>query len=145
MSYKADSTKQMIQVALDKLHISPTQLAGMLGVSERSLNEWKTLGLGDLTPKAKRLSRLFEVLSFISENYEKMGTLNYMKILMDGQITLDPDDEEFGITSLMTFITSDPENKAWVANVKEAMASFENNEFLVVGRKSHEIRYASGS
>jgi hypothetical protein len=145
MSYRADSTKEMIHTILDKLQVSPTQLAALLGVSERSLIEWKSLGLGELTPKAKRLSRLYDVLSFVSEKYEKIGKLNYMKILIDGRITLDPTDDEFGFTSLITFITSDPENTAWVANVKEAMESFTVEELLIKGKDRHDVRYASGS
>lgn len=140
-----DSTKQMIHFALEKLQISNTQLAAMLGVSEKSLNDWKNLQMGDLTPKAKRLKRLYEVLSYLEHTYGKMLNLNYMKILIDGLIVLDPSDEEFGHTTLLTFITSDPENTAWVGNVKMAMESFEPDEVLTLGSNKNASRLVSRS
>lgn len=145
MNKHVDSTKQMIEYSMEKLNLSSTQLAALLGVSERSLNEWKTLQMGDLTPKAKRLLRLFEVLSYLETHFDSSKNLNYMKVLFDGLIILDPNDDEFGHTTLLTFITSDPENKAWVANVNMAMESFEPDEVLTLGHKKDVSRYISRS
>ena len=59
-----DGLKQAIAELSDALSIRETYLAGFLGVTEKSLNEWKKLGMGDLTPKAHRLVRLHEVVSY---------------------------------------------------------------------------------
>ena len=69
MKTSFDSVKQTISTLTEILRINEAHLAGMLNVTEKSLHEWKKLGVGDLTPKAKRLKRSFEVVVFIQNNY----------------------------------------------------------------------------
>jgi len=123
MEHKADSTKEMIHKLTELLKINNAYLAGMLGVSEKSLNDWKGLGLGDLTPKAKRLKRLFEVVVYLKNKHPGIVASDYSKLLINGRVTIDPHDEEDGSTALINFVVSEPDAKIWVGAVEEAVRS----------------------
>ncbi len=129
MISKPDSTKQMVHFLTEELSINNSYLAGMLGVSEKSLNDWKSLPMGDLTPKAKRLMRLFQVISYLKTNFKEVSHKEYKNVLLNGRIVLDPNDEEDGTTSLMSFVISEPEAKAWPAIVEAAVNSLEIKNF----------------
>lgn len=123
-THKFDGIRGAIAVVTNILGINETYLAGFLGVTEKSLNEWKRLGSGELTPKAKRLKRLYEVIEFIRDQYPKVSSNEIKSVLENGRITIDPDDEEDGTTALLSFILAEPEFKYWPAIVKEAVEDY---------------------
>jgi hypothetical protein len=129
-SHQFDSTRGAIVHLTSSLGINDAYLAGFLGVSEKSLHSWKPLGAGELTPKAKRLKRLFEVVSYLESNFPKIPKVKYKSFLESARITIDPSDDEDGSTALITFILEEPETKAWVGSVREAVENYFNNEFI---------------
>lgn len=124
MTTSFDSVKQAINTLTKLMGINETYLAGMLNVTEKSLNEWKKLGAGDLTPKALRLKRCFEVATYIQKNFsESIKTSEIKNVLENGRITLDPDDEDDGTTALISYILAHPDG-IWVPVTKEAVENY---------------------
>jgi hypothetical protein len=119
-----DSIKQAITFITKTLNFNETYLAGFLGVTEKSLNEWKKRGLGDLPPKAKRLVRLFEVVQYLQTRHPEIPQSAYKSLIENGRITIDPNDPEDGSTSLISFILAEPEASAWAPCVEEVVREF---------------------
>jgi hypothetical protein len=119
-----DSVRGAITVMTTTLGFNETYLAGFLGVTEKSLNDWKKQGAGELTPKSKRLKRLYEVIQYIQSQYSNIPNTELKPLLENGRITLDPNDEEDGTTALISFILAEPESTAWVGSVKEAVSDY---------------------
>lgn len=125
MNTSFDSVKQAISTLTETLRINEAHLAGMLNVTEKSLHEWKKLGVGELTPKAKRLKRTYEAVAFIKNNFSAdINTSEIKNVLENGRITIDPNDEEDGTTALISFIRAHPETDVWVPSVKEAVSDY---------------------
>lgn len=123
-SHQFDSTRGAISYLTSLLGINEAYLAGFLGVSEKSLHSWKPLGAGELTPKAKRLKRLFEVVNYLENKFPNIQKKKYKSFLESARITIDPSDEEDGSTALITFIIEEPESSAWVGSVREAVENY---------------------
>lgn len=129
-SHIFDSTRGAITYLTTTLGINDSYLAGFLGVSEKSLHSWKPLGPGDLTPKAKRLKRLFEVVSYLESEFPKIPKARYKSFLENSRITINPNDEDDGSVALITFIIEEPDTKAWVGSVREAIENYFGEEYL---------------
>jgi hypothetical protein len=124
MLTRPDSVKQVIANLTAVLNINETYLAGFLGVSEKSLNEWKKLGMGELTPKAYRLTRLDEVIAYLKKNHSEVPASVYKSLVENGRIVTDPTDPEDGSISLLNFIIEDPKAKVWTSSVEEVVKGF---------------------
>lgn len=119
-----DSIKQAVAVITKIFKINETHLAGFLGVSEKSLNDWKKRGMGDIPPKAKRLVRLFEVVQYLQNKHGEIPEASYKNLIENGRITIDPNDHDDGTTSLLSYICAEPEARAWVPCVEEVVREF---------------------
>ncbi len=109
-----DNLKQASELLVEALGINNrTMLAGLLGVTERSLQEWEKKPLGEITPKAKRLVLLYNLVRFMEQQFPSVPKELYKEILENSRVVLDPDDEEEGSISLMNMIISDPSEKYW--------------------------------
>lgn len=120
---RADSTKQMISELTSAFQVNETYLAGFLMVTEKSLNEWKKLPMGDLTPKAYRLTRLHQVLRYIEEKHPEVPTAAYKSIVENGRVAVDNADD-YGSVSLLNFILTVPESQFWIPCVEQVISEF---------------------
>jgi hypothetical protein len=137
---RLDSLKQAISELTETLGITETYLAGFLGVTEKSLNEWKKLGMGDLTPKAKRLLRLYEVVEYLKSAHPEVPTSAYKSLIENGRIVIDPKDSEDGSLSLLNFIIEEPESKIWLPCVKDVVHEFIRNNLKETERPRENYR-----
>jgi hypothetical protein len=116
-----------MQAAIDKmlgtLAINRSYLAGMLGVSERTLVEWRNRTPSELPPKARRLLRLIEVIEMIEKSGAGKG-VEILRILQNGRVPLGGEDEDTGSVSLVGYINAFPEDGGWRANVSQAVEEF---------------------
>lgn len=109
-----DNLKQATDILVNALGVNNrTMLAGLLGVTERSLQEWEKKPLGEITPKAKRLVLLYNLVRYIEQQFPMVPAKMYREILENSRVVIDPDDLEDGSTSLMNMVISDPEEKYW--------------------------------
>lgn len=132
------SPKQIVMNLMDMLDTSPTSLAGMLGVSERSLSDWKGRTLANLPPKAHRLTRLYEVVKMVKTLRPDYSTQKIKALLENGRIPLGGADDEESI-SLIGYIQAEPTAKTWQSCLQSAIEDFEN----FIGHPSRERRHAS--
>lgn len=121
---EADGTKEMISELTKALQVSETYLAGYLGVTEKSLNEWKRLQMGDLTPKAHRLTRLYKVLRYLGRQHEDIPVTAYKNLIENGRVPFDAADEDIDSISLLNFILSEPESNYWIACVEQVVSDY---------------------
>ena len=115
-----DSTGQMIDFMRKALGISNTRLAALLGVSDRTLTEWRSKGVGDLRTKARRLVRLCDVVAKLQELAPQVPPLN---VLEDGCLPV-ADDEEIGSITLLSYVNAYPEDKGWRPCVTAALDDY---------------------
>ena len=111
--YTLDNLKQASEQLTRLLGVSRTMLAGLLGVTERSMSEWEKKSLNDITPKAKRLLLLYNLVRYIEQKYPKVPAKMYREILENSRVIFDPNDLEDGSISLMNMVISDPDEKYW--------------------------------
>ncbi|MES2614187.1 MAG: hypothetical protein V4591_02100 [Bdellovibrionota bacterium] len=124
-----DSTKQIIQAATYKLNINNSHLAGILGVSERTLFDWIQKPVEEIPPKGKRLIRLMEVIEYIGKYYPNQSSANrMMSILQDGRVPMGGADEETNSMALISYVAAFPEERGWVANVAAAIKDYISEE-----------------
>lgn len=133
----ADNTKQIISELTGALQVSETYLAGFLGVTEKSLNEWKRLKMGELTPKAHRLTRLYQVLRFLYENHTDIPVTAYKTIVENGRVPIDLGDEEDSTISLLNFILTEPDSKYWIPCVEKVVTEYKQH-MKITAEKPHE-------
>lgn len=121
---KAHKAKTSIESLIKQLAVSRTQLAAMLGVSDRAVSDWSNRTLEDLTTdKGLRFRRLNEVVTYLSS---KLGDKNhrYLKsIIEDGRVPISGvgDDDT---ASLISYICACPDEKGWRANVDAAFDEY---------------------
>jgi hypothetical protein len=115
---RMDSVKQMVDFSLDRLGVNRAYLAGLLGVSERTLSDWQNKQVGELLHKGRRLQRLVEVIHFIER---ERGRTVIMDVLQNGRVPMDGDDEDSNSIALIGYITAFPEEHGWIANVRAAL------------------------
>ncbi len=132
-----DNLKQASEILTGTLGVNRTLLAGLLGVTERSLQEWEKKPLGDITPKAKRLELLYNLIRFMEQKYPKVPAKMYREILENSRVVIDQDDPEDGSTSLMNMVISDPEEKYWPQIANSAIKEY-LDEIGFAGRGDRE-------
>lgn len=121
---KTHKAKESIEALLKQLAVTRTQLAAMLGVSDRAVSEWANRSIEDLTTeKGMRFRRLNEVVDYLSS---KLGDKNHSylrSIIEDGRIPMTGigDDDT---ASLISYICACPDEKGWRANVDAAFEEF---------------------
>lgn len=123
MNRDFDNINQAVSELSSWLGINETYLAGFLGVSPKSLTDWKKRSVGDLPPKASRLVRLYEVVCYLRKHYPDLQK-NYKGLLENGHIVIDPENEDEGTISLLNFILEEPNAKAWVPCVNHVVAEY---------------------
>jgi hypothetical protein len=131
-----DSVKGIVGFLKTALDASPTQLAGHLRISERTLTEWQQKsGLGDLKGKQLRLSRLAQVVSYLQEQRKEPDARN---VIVNGRVRIGPppdeDSEDDGTMSLMAWLVEFPEEQAWAGIVDEAANDYAQ---FVASRRQH--------
>lgn len=121
-----DTPNQAVGQLMEWLGINETYLAAFLGVTPKSLTDWKKRGIADLPPKAHRLVRLYEVVSYLRKRHPDLPLREYKGLLENGRLTIDPDDEEEGTISLLNFIIEEPDAKAWAPCVEQVFTEYQN-------------------
>ena len=124
---RADSTKRMIAEITSVFQVSETYLAGFLGVTEKSLNEWKRLPMGDLTPKAYRLTQLHKVMLHLQSKHPTVSANMYKSLIENGRVPFDSGDEDYNSIPLIGLIKADPESKLWMACVDHVINEYKQN------------------
>lgn len=132
-----DSLKQASDLLTGVLGVNRTMLAGLLGVTERSMSDWEKKALGDITPKAKRLVLLYQLVRFIEQKYPDVPHKMYREILENGRVVIDPEDSEDGSVSLMNMVISDPDEKYWPQIANSAIKEY-LDEVGFISRKKRE-------
>jgi type II secretory pathway component PulK len=121
---KAHKAKESIEALLKQLAVTRTQLAAMLGVSERAVSEWANRSIEDLTTdKGMRFRRLNEVVDYLSSKLGDKQHRYLRSIIEDGRIPMSGigDDDT---ASLISYICACPDEKGWRANVDAAFDEF---------------------
>lgn len=132
-----DSLKQASDLLTGVLGVNRTMLAGLLGVTERSMSDWEKKDLGDITPKAKRLVLLYQLVRFIEQKYPAVPHKMYREILENARVEIDPEDSEDGSVSLMNMVISDPDEKYWPQIANSAIKEY-LDEVGFISRKERE-------
>ena len=130
MNSQFDNCKQAMEELKDSLNISDIPLATMLGITERSLNHWKKQLVGELSPKAFRFKRLWEVVHYLHSEHPDLTPEQRRSILDNGRVVIDPHDPDEGTTTLINYIIADPKAFAYTGQVNEAVKSFMDDETL---------------
>lgn len=121
-----DNANQAVVQLTEWLGVNETHLAGLLGVTPKSLADWKKRNPGDLPPKAHRLERLYQVVTYLQKHHPEIQAKEYKGLIENGRITIDPDDAEEGSISLLNFINAEPEAKAWAPCVDSVIVDYKN-------------------
>ena len=121
-----DNPSQAVSQLIEWLGIGETYLAGFLGVSAKSLADWKKRGTGDLPPKAHRLVRLYEVVSYLKKYHSEVPPREYKGLIENGRIIVDPDNTEDGSISLLNFIVEEPDSRVWAPCVDGVVSEYKN-------------------
>jgi len=124
--FSFDTSNQAVTQLTEWLGIGETYLAGFLGVSSKSLADWKKRGTGDLPPKAQRLVRLYEVVSYLKKRHPDLPQREYKGLLENGRLVIDPEDDEEGSFSLLNFILEEPNAKVWASCVDQVVGEYQN-------------------
>lgn len=120
----AIKAKESIEALLKQLGLTRTQLAAMLGVSERAVSDWANRSMEDLTTdKGLRLRRLNEVVDYLSSKLSGRNHRYLRSIIEDGRIPMTGigDDDT---ASLISYICACPDEKGWRANVDAAFDEY---------------------
>ena len=121
---KTRKAKDIIDTLLKQLSVTRTQLAAMLGVSERALSDWANKSLDEMTTdKALRFRRLVEVVFYLNT---KVGDKNHnavRSILEDGRVPMSGVGDDDSL-SLISYICASPSDMGWRANADAAMSEY---------------------
>lgn len=119
-----DNLRQASNELTETLGINKTMLAGLLGVTERSMLEWEKKSLSDITPKSKRLVLLYNLVRFMEQKYPTISKKMYRELLENSRVVIDPDDLEDGSISLMNMVINDPDEKYWPQIASSAIENY---------------------
>src|ERR1039458_5124159 len=112
-----DSVPQAIDTLIHKLGRNQAYLAGLIGVSERTLSEWRSRGVGELPPKAARFVRLKNAVDYLLTQ-KKVAETELVDVLNNGRVPISqPIDEDNDSMALVAYLTSFPEEQAWALAV----------------------------
>jgi DNA-binding XRE family transcriptional regulator len=89
------------------LLINRSQLASLLGVSISCVIEWEKNLRNE---KLHRLSKLDQVLDYFVAHYPEINKTDYKNLLDNARVMIDPNDNEYGSTSLINLICSESYN-----------------------------------
>ena len=122
-----DTPSQAVAQLCELLGVNETYLAGFLGVTSKSLADWKKRQVGDLPPKGHRLIRLYEVVAYLRERHSEIPTKDYKGLLENGRFTVDPaETDEDSTISLLNFIIEEPRARAWVPCVDQVAREYQH-------------------
>lgn len=133
---KHQKAKESIEALIQQLMVSRTQLAAMLGVSERAISDWANRSIEDLTTdKGMRFRRLNEVVDYLSSKLGDKQHRYLRQIIEDGRVPMTGigDDDT---ASLIAYICACPDEKGWRANVD---AAFDEYMIHVNGRNQSGV------
>jgi transcriptional regulator with XRE-family HTH domain len=120
----AIKAKESIEALLKQLGLTRTQLAAMLGVSERAVSDWANRSMEDLTTdKGLRLRRLNEVVDYLSSKLWDRNHRYLRSIIEDGRIPMTGIGND-DTASLISYICACPDEKGWRANVDVAFDEY---------------------
>ena len=122
-----NSMKEAIASITKSLNFNETYMAGFLGVTVKTIDDWKKREMGDLPPKARRLVRLYEVIHYLQDRHKEIPESSYKNLIENGRITIDPSDPEDGSTTLISFILAEPAAKIWAPCVDEVVNEFQKS------------------
>lgn len=91
---------------------------------------------GDLTPKAHRLTRLRDVVTYLQKSHSEIQKGSIKSFIENARVTIDPTDVEEGSTTLLNLIIEEPESRTWVPCVEEAIKNY-GGSFIGSGQ-AHE-------
>lgn len=120
-----NSIKQASKLLMRNLDISKSNLAGMVGVSERTLDEWGKASIDDFASKSNRLIALYNVVRLIKKERPNISAKDCRCFLYNSRIVFDPEDEEEGSVSMISFILAHPEEKDWISAYNSALEEYE--------------------
>ncbi len=121
---KTQQVKDSIETLIKQLSVSRTQLAAMLGVSERALSDWANKSLEEMTTeKAQRFRRLVEVVSYLNAKVGGKNLNRVRNILEDGRVPMSGVGDDDSL-SLISYICASPGDMGWRANADAAMAEY---------------------
>ncbi len=119
-----DSVPQAIDMLVRALGRNQTYLAALLGISERTLSEWRSRGVGELPPKALRLVRLKDAVDYLL-NQKKIAATELVDVLNNGRVPISPPiDEDNDSMALVAYLTAFPEERAWMPAVDAALEDY---------------------
>jgi transcriptional regulator with XRE-family HTH domain len=118
-----DSYKQASTTLREAFGVNRTHLAGLMGVTEKSLLDWESRPVGDGTPKSKRLELLYEVTRFINSKFPELESVYYRRVLENSIVIFDHEDEE-GFITLMNLIVHDPSVQYWQPIVEKSITDY---------------------
>lgn len=122
---KTNTFDAIAEQLMSELDFSPTDLASMLGVSERSLSTWRKQNEENISPKAFRMKRLGEVLEYIKKMKldveQDLSPQLVRAILENSRVLLDGDDEDEQDISLIGYIKAYPKERSWKNCVEVAV------------------------
>ena len=126
---KKKNVGHVIKMLCQKLDISEIQLAGLVGLTAKSLDKWRTLVADDYLPsKAKRILRLKDIIDRVERINKDMKYLsftpnpkNLMAVLSSGRVEVDSrlDDDESSV-SLLGLVNLD-EIEIWDVHIRAAI------------------------
>jgi len=141
MSLQAiDNLRQASEQLTELLGVSRTMLAGLLGVTERSMSEWEKKNLDNVTPKAKRLVLLYNLVRYMEEQFSLVPSKMYRELLENSRVVIDPDDSEDGSVSLINMVISDPDEKYWPQIAGSAIKEYLEEIEFYLGNESEGNR-----
>jgi hypothetical protein len=115
-----------IQKTIDELNIDEAYLSNILGVTPKTLKDWKKRddkSSIDKDDKIKRILRFLEVVNYLKSHYPQIAPTFYLSLFDNSRIILDLKNEESSDYSLMQFIVSDPNCDYWIPCVDSALLS----------------------
>ena len=121
-----DSSSLAISKIAELLGINETNLSLVLGVTPKTLSDWKKRQPGELPPKASRLVRLFQVLSYLEKTHPEVPKRELKGLLENGRLIFDPSDEDDGSISLLNFIISEPRALVWAPLVETIVDQYKS-------------------
>ena len=121
---KTQKAKNVIETLLKQLSVTRTQLAAMLGVSERALSDWANKSLDEMTTeKAQRFHRLVDVVKYLSGKVSDKNHNAVRNILEDGRVPMSGVGDDDSL-SLISYICASPGDLGWRANADAAMSEY---------------------
>lgn len=82
--------------------------------------------MGDLTPKAHRLTRLYQIMCYLNSKHADIPTIAHKNLIENGRVAVDIDDDD-GTISLLNFILSEPDSRYWIPCVEQVVSEYKQH------------------